>query len=200
MKRWKIFALALGGLAALLLVAIVAAVMGGKTGEQRRAAEQYAKWSARFVHEATRLGLLKDGPRIEEFVMHCPGATPDQAMTAFFNVVQGCPEQRVERQIGVAGHAAKLAFMMDEQHFAELCRLCGIISQMAPDKPDDDPVDMAVMIFQNFNKFTGAGPSEKAIRGVTYLLDGASVEEAWAIALTAAKNGDKDGATVYRMG
>src|SRR5881409_4009955 len=106
MKRVNAVAYVLAGLAVIL----VGTLLPARVAEQRRAADQYRKWSERFVHESMRLGLTKHGAQIEQFVMHCPGATPDQAMAAFFNVVQGCPEESVERQIGVAGHAAKLAF------------------------------------------------------------------------------------------
>jgi hypothetical protein len=144
MKRENAIAYGLAGLAAILVVAIIAAVLFARISEQRRAADRYRAWSDRLVHETIRLGLTKHGAQIEEFVIHCPNATLNEAMTAFFNIVQGCPGESVERQIGVARHAAKLAFTMEEKQFAELCRLCGTIARLAPEKPEDDPVDMGL--------------------------------------------------------
>jgi len=183
---------------AILLISLVTGC--GNTDAAKRS-QQRADENKRFVSNLVRAGLVEHGDEIEEFIQSVEAATSADAATAFFAVVEGCPDEPLSRQMGITRHVARTVVLFEEPQFVEFCKLCGDVAELAPELPDDDVADVSIVVYQKFQKYARRGPSDKVLQGIRLLVESkaCSLEEALAMAMANVEKGGSDD-LIYKLG
>lgn len=168
-------------------VGLVTGAYASWRAEMEKLAVAHEVFTSNLVRTLTETGDLAQAPRIERFIGSVPGATREQARTAFESVSGGDPAASLDRRLQITREVAPQA--VTGVSLDDLGLVAGQLSKIAPEVRADDIVDIATNIRAQAGSEIRKVGSASFIRGVQALQStgAATFDEAVGLALTALK-------------